>query len=287
MKRLDESTLEALTEFICGSGAGAGGGYERPGPYRTKGQILDFFRRAGIRPVGTSSTRKWFVLQSLEAINGIGGLEHVLRRLASPKEYQGDADLTNSVIEHLNQVLIVEGLEISLQGVDAKVQEIEAAVAPPRPMDRLGDDAPDFARLVADTSLAEILAFRWQEARRCVQAGAHLSAIVMMGSILEGALLYTVEQNRALASRASRAPRSRDRSPKPIHRWGLSALIDVAHEVHWLEGDVTRFSHALRESRNVVHPYVQRLQHDNPDADTCAICWEVVRAAIADLLEHD
>ena len=220
MKRLDESTLEALAECICGSGTGAGGGYARPGPYRTMGQIHDFFRRAGSRPVGTSSTRKWFVLESLEAANGSGRLEHVLRRLANPKEYHGDADLTDSVIEHVNQILIVEGLELSLQGVDAKVQEIEAAVAPSRPKHRSGDDAPDFARLVADTSLANILTFRWQEAQRCVQADAHLSAIVMMGSILEGALLYTVEQNRATASRASRAPRNRDKSPRPIHRWG-------------------------------------------------------------------
>ena len=287
MKRLDESTLEALAECICGSGAGAGGGYARPGPYRTMGQIHDFFRRAGIRPVGTSSTRKWFVLESLEAINGSGRLEHVLRRLANPKEYHGDAELTTSVIEHLNQVLIVEGLELTLQGVDARVQEIEAAVAPSRPKDRLGDDAPDFARLVADSSLADILTFRWQEAQRCVQAGAHLAAIVMMGRILEGALLSRVEQNRPAASRASRAPRSRDQSLRPIHKWGLSALIDVAHEVRWLEGDVHQFSHALRESRNIVHPYAQRLQHDYPDADTCAIRWEVVRAAIADLLEHD
>lgn len=220
MKALDESTLEALSECICGSGAGAGGGYERPGPYRTMGQICDFFHRAGIRPAGTSSTRKWFVLESLQAVNGADGLEHVLRRLASPKQYQGDADLTNLVIEHVNQVLIVEGLELSLHGVDANLQEIEATVAPSRPKDRPVDDAPDFAGLIADASLAEILAFRWEGAQRCVGAGAYLSAVIMMGSILEGALLYRVEQNRATASRASRAPRNRDQSLQPIHQWG-------------------------------------------------------------------
>jgi hypothetical protein len=45
--------------------------------------------------------------------------------------------------------------------------------------------------------------------------------------------------------------------------------------------------HALRESRNIVHPYVQRLSKDRPDGDTCRICWQVVRAAVADLLEVD
>ncbi len=287
MKSLDESTLEAIAESICGSGDGTGGGYERHGPYRSMGQICEFFRRAGIRPAGESGTRKWFALESIQAINGSRGLENVLRRLASPKELKGDAELTRSVIEHLNQILMVEGLEIALDGVEPRIQETRAAVAPAQPRSQPEEAAPDFARFIVDASLAEILAFRWEEAQRCVRAGAYLSAVIMMGSILEGSLLYKVEQNRATAGRARRAPRNRDTSLKPIHQWGLSALIDVAHEVEWLQGDVQRFSHALRESRNVVHPYVQRLHQDRPDADTCRICWQVVRAAVADLLEID
>ena len=251
------------------------------------GQIRAFFRRAGVRPAGTSDTRKWFVLESLQAINGTRALEAVLRRLASPKELTGDADLMRSVIEHLNQILMVEGLEIALDGVDPRVQETKAAVARSEPRSQPVEAAPDFARLIADASLAEILAFRWEEAQRCVQAGAYLSAVIMMGSILEGSLLYKVEQNPETAGRAKCVPRNRDKSLKRVDQWGLSALIDIAHEVEWLQGDVQRFSHALRESRNVVHPYVQRLHQDRPDADTCAICWQVVRAAVADLLGID
>jgi hypothetical protein len=52
MKRLDDSTLEAIAEAICGQGEGAGGGYTAPGPYRTKTQICDFFRQADVEPQG-------------------------------------------------------------------------------------------------------------------------------------------------------------------------------------------------------------------------------------------
>ena len=97
MKRLDDSTLEAFAEAICGAGKGAGGGYESPGPYRSKSQVCDFFRRAGVDPSGMSSTRKWFVLESLQAINGTSQLDSVLKRLASPKEYRGDAAVTQTV----------------------------------------------------------------------------------------------------------------------------------------------------------------------------------------------
>ena len=130
----------------------------------------------------------------------------MLRRLASPKELQGDAYLMRSVIEHLNQILMVEGLEIVLSGIEPRVRARTAAVARSQSKDQVVETSPDFARLIADASLAEILTFHWEEAQRCVQAGAYLSAVIMMGSILEGSLLYKVEQNRETAGRAKRVP---------------------------------------------------------------------------------
>ena len=287
MKRIDDTTLEAVAELICGSGDSGGGGYSSPGPYRTGGDIFAFFQRAGVPPQGESPTRKWFVLESLQAINGTQHLESVLHRLASPKEYRGDASVTQEVIEHLNQVLQVEGLGIELLGVDPVIRECSASTTASKPKETPMENPPNFHKLVQDDSLADVLSSRWQEAQKCSQAGAYLSAVVMMGSILEGTLLYKVEKNPEAGNRARHSPKDKTGKPRPIHEWGLSALIDVAHEVGWLQGDVKRFSHALRESRNLVHPYVQRLKSDTPDRDTCSICWQVVRAAVSDLLRID
>jgi hypothetical protein len=289
MKRLDDSTLEAIAETICGAGQGAGGGpsYSSPGPYRSKSEIRAFFRRAGVEAQGQSSTRKWFVLESLQSINGTGQLACVLARLASPKEYRGDAAVTREVMDHLNQILQVEGLELALVGIDPQIRERKPTASVARPKDVPLETAPDFGRLVPNASLADILTFRWAEAQKCFRAEAHLSAVIMMGSILEGVLLHKVEENMKMAHQAKACPKDRTGAAKPIHEWSLSALIDVAHEVGWLQGDVKRFSHALRESRNIVHPYVQRVLKERPDGDTCRICWQVVRAGVADLLETD
>lgn len=289
MKQLDDSTLEAIAEVICGAGQGAGGGptYSSPGPYRTKSQIIDFFRRAGIQPQGMSSTRKWFALESLQTINATLQLASVLKRLASPKEYRGDSAITQTVTGHLNQILQVEGLEIGVVGVEPQIRERKAAASVPKPKETPLEAPPDFGCLVQDSSLADILTSRWAEVQRCFRADAHLSAVVMMGSILEGVLLHKTEHNRKVANQAKVAPKDKTGAVKPIQDWSLSILIDVAHEVGWLQGDVKRFSHALRESRNIVHPYVQRLLQDRPDGDTCRICWQVVRAAVSDLLEVD
>lgn len=289
MKRLDDSTLEAIAETVCGAGQGAGGGttYGSPSPYRTKSEIHSFFQRAGVQPQGTSSTRKWFVLESLQAVNGTPDLESVLKRLASPKEYRGDATVTHAVTSHLNQILQVEGLELELAGVEPQIRERRAAASVSKPKDTPIEAPPDFGRLVQDSSLADILTSRWAEAQRCFRADAYLSAVIMMGSILEGVLLHKVEQNVGTANQAKAAPRDRTGAVRKISDWSLSDLIDVAHEVGWLQGDVTRFSHALRKSRNIVHPYVQRDEQERPDGDTCRICWQVVRAAVDDLLEVD
>ena len=39
MKWLDDSTLEAIAQAICGQGEGAGGGYTAPGPCSTKTKL--------------------------------------------------------------------------------------------------------------------------------------------------------------------------------------------------------------------------------------------------------
>jgi len=297
MKKLDDTTLEAIAELICGSGQGSGGGaaYEAPGPYRSKSEISAFFNRAGVAPKGESSTRKWFVLESLQVLNReskgdilSNSLENVILRLANPKEYRGDAETTRKVIEHMNKILSVEGLEIALDSVHPLLHEKSPGVTSSQPKKQERIAPPNFNKLVDDSDLAQILVMRWEEAQKCVEAKACLSAVIMMGSILEGVLLHKVESNQKGAYTSKSAPKDRKTGEaKKIQEWGLSSLIDVANELGWLQGDVKRFSHALRESRNIIHPYMQRLLHEEPDEDTCSICWQVVRAAIADLLGTD
>ena len=288
MKRLDGQTLEAIAELICG----AGPGYAVPGPYRTASEIHRFFQRSNTKEQYQSSTRKWFTLEILQACNQdtVGTIlprkiERVLLRLANPLEYQGQQETTDKVLKHLNQILLPEGLRVTLHGVTPSLDQCEPGLAPPVQETKLAPaPPPNFAKLTGDHSLDSILQTRWYEAQLCAQSGAYLSAVVMMGSILEALLLSIVTKYPETANRARSAPRdSRTGKPKPFGEWELNSLINVAHEWGWLQGDVKRFSHALRESRNLVHPWHQRALNEYPDEDTCNICWQVVHAAINDL----
>jgi len=146
------------------------------------------------------------------------------------------------------------------------------------------ESAPDVSRLTSVMpNLEEVIKNRWIEAQMCQQAKCYLSAIILMGSVLEALLFARTSMNPSDAYTTNAAPK-KDGKPKQFHEWSLSTLIDVAVELEWIKTDRGKFSHALRESRNVVHPYVEVSSRANFDGATCRTSWEVLKASINDLI---
>lgn len=144
---------------------------------------------------------------------------------------------------------------------------------------------PDVSRLTAALpNLKDAIERRWKEAQKCVHVECFTSAVIMMGSILEGLLLARANLAPAEAYQSSKAPRDRQGKVPAIQDWSLNSLIDVAVDVGWLKTDRGKFSHALRESRNVVHPWVEVTTRANFDLATCKTSWGVLEASVDDLL---
>jgi len=151
--------------------------------------------------------------------------------------------------------------------------------------ERKAQIGPDLSRLTgAVVPLEAVIQRRWLEAQVCWFSGAHLSAVVMMGSILEALLLSRILLAPAIAGQANSTPKDRTGASLKFHDWKLSHLIDVAVELGWLKLDRGKFSHALRESRNIVHPYQQAVSGADFDEGTCRTCWQVLNAATEDLV---
>ncbi|MGB6141818.1 MAG: hypothetical protein WBG55_15965 [Pseudoalteromonas rhizosphaerae] len=279
---MDESILEKIAGFICGNDE------ENP-EYRSSSKITAFFQRAGLSQfVHDGSTRQWWVLERLKECNR-DQLAGVLKRLASPREYAGDKEKTKSALVQLNEILYVEGFKIKLVGTEPKFEEITVDFSD------VGEDdyelkplpAPDFLALGLEFGVGEVLKNRWDESQRCVDAGAFLSATIVMGSMLEGLLLGAFQKNPAVVNRCPSAPQDHQTGKvKNFASWKLAEMIDVAHHVGWLGLDVKKFSHSLREFRNLIHPYEQMATRMSPDADTCGISWLVVQAAVNDLAKQ-
>lgn len=145
--------------------------------------------------------------------------------------------------------------------------------------------APDLSKLTGSIpGLQACLEQRWLEAQRCVHAKAYLAAVVMMGSVLEGLLLARAQMEVGKAYQAKAAPRRKDGSNVAINDWNLSQLLDVAVELGWIKTDRGAFGHALRSSRNVVHPWVEVSTRASFDDGTARTSWSVLNSAVDDLL---
>jgi hypothetical protein len=275
---MDATTKEKLAEFICGDG-------DRYPMYRSSMFLTKFFQDIGINASHDGTTRKWWVLSVINSLNGID-LQKVILRLASPKLYGGDREKIKLALTTLNEILAVESLKVSLEGIEPKLSRqkpdynFEEPVKEERQLKPL--PPPDFDKLNFEFGISELLKKRWDEIQICIDSKATLSAVILMGSMLEGFLLGIMQRRPQLANTAISTPK-KDGKPKHFAEWSLSEMIDVAHDVGWIQLDVKRFSHALRSFRNIIHPYEQLATKANPDIDTCKISWLVVQAACNDM----
>jgi hypothetical protein len=146
-----------------------------------------------------------------------------------------------------------------------------------------GPDLTKITQIMPD--LEPIIQARWLEAQRCQHADAFLAAVIIMGSILEALLLARCSATPAEAYQSPAAPKDRiSGKAVAVHEWSLNTLIDVAVSSGWLKTDRGGFSHALRQSRNIVHPYEHARSRADFDEATCKVCWQVLNASVDDLL---
>ncbi len=275
---MDAQTLDSLADMICGDGQ------DYP-VYRSGSELTRFFYRVGFSNFRhDGSTRKWWTLSVLNQLTE-NNLKAVVLRLADPREYRGNESQVSHAIRKLNEILMVEGLKVELDGVTPTLKEITPQFVPqPEEPELRPLPPPDFLNLKLEPGLGEILAERWDEAQKCLSAGAYLAATIIMGSLLEGMLLAVLQRFPKEANQCGSAPHDpRTGKVRYFAEWTLADMINVAHDMGWIDLDVKKFSHALRDFRNLIHPYQQMVVKTFPDQDTCEISWLVVQAAANDL----
>ena len=274
---MDGRTLEGLAELICGDDK------EGAPRYRTGGELSIFFRNTGLPHRHDGSTRKWWTLEVLRQLQP-HQLQGVVLRLADPVEYNGDREQIRKAVVALNRLLAIEERRVVIEGKTPRLERIKVDYS-------VKDDdggrelkplpPPDFVRIDLEPGVGVLLAQRWAEAERCLNAKAFLAGTIIMGSLLEGLLLGVMQRNPRQANQSPSAPKSPSTGAvKHFADWRLSEMIDVGHDVGWIDLDVKRFSHSLREFRNLIHPYEQMATRANPDEDTCKISWLVVQATV-------
>ncbi len=137
-------------------------------------------------------------------------------------------------------------------------------------------------KLGCEGIIKSILEQRLEEIKKCLKAKAPLSVVFLCGSTLEGILL-SVALGKPKEFNCSPAAPKKDEKVLEFYAWTLSNFINVAYSIGLLKEDVKKFSHALRDFRNYIHPYEQLSSRFAPDEHTAKICWQVLQAAICQL----
>lgn len=128
----------------------------------------------------------------------------------------------------------------------------------------------------------EVIEARLREIDVCLEAGASLAVIFLVGSTLEGVLLDLALAQPKVFLAATAAPKPKGVG-KPLDRWTLAELLAVASEIGILGADVSRHADQVRNFRNYIHPRQQLREGFEPRIETARIAQQVLRAALADL----
>jgi len=163
-----------------------------------------------------------------------------------------------------------------------------ALVAPTPSQGSATDDlAPDFSPLAGNQEMREILVRRWQECCKCVNANAHLAAIVMMGGLLEA--LFVARANKMTVKdslvNACSAPKDKTTGKTLNYQeWMLDSYIKVAHELKWITESAKEVADILKEYRNYIHPEKERRHGVVLALNDSTMFWSVTKSLVRQLL---
>ncbi len=201
------------------------------------------------------------------------------------------AKLNLELLEHQRVTAMLSGREPS--AIEAALyDELKAQFAPliepsnPANTAFLAKDFGqiDLAELPRALSSQSIVEARLHEIDTCLEAGAPLAVIFLVGSTLEGVLLELGKANATEFVAAPGAPVDRTSGrTRPIDQWRLVDLIAVSHNLRILSDDVFKFADHVRNFRNYIHPRQQLAEGFEPRMETARIAQQVLRAALADL----
>lgn len=259
--------------------------------YRSGPQLVSFFNDLGSKDIyGQGFPSRWaYTDNKLSQINGTPELDKCIKAVFAPVNFIGNYDALDRHISSFNEFLAFDdwkvvrtGKEISFTKADEINFETKKEVNEEDFINQEFDETSIYD-LNLDGFISDILNSRIQEIKANLKANAPLSAIVIIGSTLEGILLGFASKNPKDFNQAKAAPKDKEGKTKYYQDWSLSNFIDVAYELRFIQEDVKKFSHSLRDFRNYIHPFEQMSTGFNPDINTAKLCWNVLKVAMMQL----
>ena len=261
--------------------------------YRSGPQLVSFFNNFGFNDEYRQGfPSRWaYTQEKLEKINGTPELDKCIKTVFNPINFIEDPTQLQELIDAFNKYLAFDGWMIIRQGKDILIKKanfdesaFSESVGEITEQEFLAKDfgTIEWNQLNIENALLPVIKQRVEEISTCLKNNAALSVIFLCGSTLEGLLLNVARVHLREFNTSASAP-LKDQKVKPLQEWTLDNLINVAYEVGFIDLDVKKFSHVLRDFRNYIHPYEQMARNFNPTIETAKISAQVLKAAISQL----
>lgn len=263
--------------------------------YRSGPKLVTFFNDLGFNDsYGQGFPSRWiYTDERLNKINGAPELDKCIKKIFAPVNYIGRFSELDNFIKEFNQFLAFDKWKIVRNDAEITFSKLDKII--------IEDDSPELKedeflkrefneisleKIGLERAVTDTLKLRFEEIKKCLTVDAPLSVLFLSGSTLEGVLLGMAMKHPKVFNQSGLAPKNKEGKVKQYQDWTLSNYIDVSCDVGFLKEDVRKFSHALRDFRNYIHPYAQVSSGFNPDRHTAAICWQVLKAAMCQLVEN-
>lgn len=270
--------------------------------YRKGPELVSFFNQLGFNDqYGQGFPSRWYYTdEKLKRINGTPDLDKCIKMVFNPVEFINRLDIMRSCLDEFNQFLAFDGWKVEVKNTGVEIHKVAGPDIESKLRER-NDVSQDLSesdflkvefeeidvnQIRMEESLKPIIAARMAEMKSCFRAQAYLSVIFLAGSMLEGILLSVANQYPKEFNQSPAAPKNKEGKVKQFYEWTLKELITVANNIGILKEDIAKFSHALRDFRNYIHPYQQMSENFYPDENTAKICMQVMKGALLQISKY-
>ncbi len=264
--------------------------------YRSGPKLVKFFNDLGFHDsYGQGFPSRWiYTDECLKKINGTPQIDECIRTVFSPINFIGNVDKLDEYIDQFNKYLAFDKWLLVRDGAELYFKKLQKIEFDEKKSNTLSE-YEFLKREFSEVSVSEIglegtlvmfLDERISEIKKSFAAEAPLAVIMLAGSALEGILLGLAYNNPKMFNSSRLSPKDREGKVKRFHDWSLAAFIDVALDLRLINVDTHKFSHALRDFRNYIHPFEQMASGFSPRMHTAKICLQVLKAAIYEIHEN-
>ena len=131
---------------------------------------------------------------------------------------------------------------------------------------------------IDNEQIKEILKRDYLEIQRNLISSNWKSAIILSGGSIEAILLDLLTKEPDKAKDSKKVPDKTD-----LNKWDLNSLIKVAVEERFIEIDISKFSHTVREYRNLIHPGVEIRKDLKVEPEEAKIAVEILNILIREV----